>query len=298
MKIGIDLGGSHIGIGVVDENNNLIESVEKYFTEEEKKDVITVIGRYIIDTVWTLEKKYEIEKIGIAVPGVTKDGKILKAVNLGIYDYDIVESLGNFIKYPITIRNDAKCACLAEYDNIVKNRPNLKDMNMLFLIIGTGIGGGVIYNGELLEGHQFEGYEFGHMVIKENGLPCKCGKYGCFEKYGSILEYKKRVKQKLNLDENVNKEALRKIMEENKDKLLDINKRYISDLALGISNLINIFEPDIVILGGGYTHFNYIFEKDLKRAILNSNLLFNKREYLDLRMANLENDAGIIGATI
>ena len=91
MKIGIDLGGSHIGIGVVDENNNLIESVEKYFSEEEKKDVITVIGRYIIDTIWTLEKKYEIEKsnnldtkvrrkIQITIAGRVSEGKDKKEI--------------------------------------------------------------------------------------------------------------------------------------------------------------------------------------------------------------------------
>ena len=92
--------------------------------------------------------------------------------------------LGEQLHKPITIRNDAKCACLAEFKNMVKKDESLKNANVLFLAIGTGIGGGVIYNGKLLEGHNFEGYEFGHIVIKENGIPCKCGKSGCFEKYG------------------------------------------------------------------------------------------------------------------
>ena len=148
-----------------------------------------------------------------------------------------------------------------------------------------------------MEGNRFEGYEFGHIVIKENGLPCKCGKSGCFERYGSILEYKNRVRQRLNISQDINSDPLREIMNERKNEFIDIENQYISDLALGISNLVNIFEPDIIVLGGGYAKFSYMFEDKLKNLLLNSSLLFNKREELDLRTANLKNDAGIIGAT-
>ena len=86
-------------------------------------------------------------------------------------------------------------------------------------------------------------------------------------------------------------------MDDRKEEIQDINKQYIEDLALGIINLINIFEPDVIVLGGGFTHFSYMFENDLKEAILSSEL-FNKRENLDIRMAKLGNDAGIVGATM
>ena len=169
---------------------------------------------------------------------------------------------------------------------------------MLFLTIGTGIGGGVIYNGKLLEGHKFEGYELGHVVIKENGIPCKCGKCGCFEKYGSILEYKKNVKKRLNIPPEINADPLREIMKSRRNEIEDIDRQYMHDLALGISNFVNIFEPDLIIIGGGYTHFSYMFGDDLKDEILNSNLLFNKRESIDIRIASLGNDAGIIGSIL
>ncbi len=291
MKIGIDLGGSHIGLGVINKENNIIEKYEKDFTEQDKQDIINVIEEYIVNNVLTLKSKYDIEKIGIAVPGASKNGIILKTVNLGINNYDISSSLEKKLNLKVNVRNDAKCACLAEYNNVKENA------NMLFLTIGTGIGGGVVYDGKLLEGHQFEGYEFGHMVIKANGLQCKCGRKGCFERYGSILEYKNKVKQRLNIWQEVNGDPLRKIMDDRKEEIQDINKQYIEDLALGITNLINIFEPDVIVLGGGFTHFSYMFENDLKEAILSSEL-FNKRENLDIRMAKLGNDAGIVGATM
>lgn len=297
MKIGIDLGGSHIGFGVI-ENNNIIEQFEKDFTDEDKAHIIEVIESYIIEKVKEIEQKYKIETIGIAVPGSVKDGIILKMVNLGIYNYNIKQKLEESLNKPISVRNDAKCACIAEFNDIVKKDAKYSNSNIVFLSIGTGIGGGVIYNGKLLEGHNFDGYEIGHMVIKDSGIPCKCGKYGCFERYGSILEYKNKVKQKLNIPQEINGETLREVLDNNRQEILEINNQYVSDLALGISNLINIFEPDIVVLGGGFTHFSYMFKDKIKETLVNSPLLFNRREDFDLRIAELGNDAGIIGATL
>lgn len=298
MKIGIDLGGSHLALGVIDDGNQLVERMEKDFIPEDKLHIIEVIEDYIVDKVNFCKEKYSIDSIGIAIPGVARNGIILRTVNLGINNYDIARSLKEKLGLPIIVRNDAKCACLAEFKNMVKENTATPDSNMLFLTIGTGIGGGVIYNGKLFEGHKFDGCEFGHIVIKENGMPCKCGKAGCFERYGSILEYKNMVKNRLNIPQDINSKPLREIMDLRRDEFLDLEEQYISDLALGISNLINIFEPDIVVMGGGFAHFSYMFEDKIKERLLNSNLLFNKREDLDLRIAKLGNDAGIIGAIL
>lgn len=298
MKIGIDLGGSHIAIGVVNYNNELIDKIEKDFSEEDKMDIVTIIENYIVENINIFKEKYEIESVGIAIPGVAKEGVIIKTVNLGINNYDIKSSLEEKIKIPIIIRNDGKCACIAEYKNIIKEDRSLQNANILFLTIGTGIGGGIIYNGKLLEGHEFEGYELGHMIIKANGISCKCGKAGCFERYGSILEYKNKVKQRLNISKDINGEPLRDIIKSRKNEILDLNEQYVTDLAIGISNLINIFEPDLIVIGGGFVHYSSVFEKELKEVLLNSPLLFNKRDNIDIRYAKLGNDAGIIGATI
>lgn len=297
MKIGIDLGGSHIGFGVV-ENDTIIEKFEKDFTDEDKAHIIEVIENYIIEKVKELEEKYDIESIGIAVPGSVKNGTISKMVNLGISNYNIKQRLEEILNINVNVRNDAKCACIAEFNDMVKKDASLSNTNIVFLSIGTGIGGGVIYNGKLLEGHNFDGYEIGHMVIKESGLPCKCGKYGCFERYGSILEYKNKVKQRLNIPQEIHGNTLREILDNHKQEILDINNQYISDLALGISNLINIFEPDIVVLGGGFAHFSYMFKDKIIDSLINSSLLFNRRDNFDLRVAELGNDAGMIGASL
>lgn len=314
MKVGIDLGGSHIAIGIINDEHKIIERYEKDFSEDDKLDIIPVIEEYILNTIYEIQNVYNIDYIGIAIPGTTSKGKVIRAVNLGIYNYDIVESLNSKLDIKIQLRNDAKCAALAEYEYLMKNEfNNLTDReedfsnysqydtaipNIVFLGIGTGIGGGVIYNGKLLTGNEYDGYEFGHTIIKENGILCNCGKRGCFERYGSILEYKNKVKDRLGIDKNINGPELREIMDKNKEIISDLKEEYVSNLALGISNLINIFEPDIIILGGGFTHFDYMFMDDIRSKILNSDLLFNKREVLDLRVAKLGNDAGIIGAIL
>lgn len=293
MKVGIDLGGSHVAIGIVDDEGKMIEHYEKDFTAEEKNDILQVIETYISCEMDKIKQKYVISKVGMAVPGTIKDGFIIKSVNLGIENYNIGERLSYLVGLPFIIKNDAKCAAFGEYKYCLNNEIK----NVLFLTLGTGIGGAYIYNGKLLEGNMFEGYEFGHMIIKENGIPCKCGKNGCFEKYGSILSFKQKVQERLNLSPNISGPDLRAKIAKYEEKVYDLQEEYINNVSLGLSNLINIFEPDAVILGGGFARFDYMFLDKINNKLLNSNLLFNRRDDIDIRVAKLGNDAGIIGAS-
>ena len=300
MKIGIDIGGSHIAIGVINEKNKILKKYEKDYSNEDKKNLLLVVEKFIKDTINLIQNEYDIEAIGVAIPGGAKDGVIVKTVNLGVYNYDITSYIKSITsdEMKVIVRNDGKDAALAEYDKLIQTDENMKKKNVLFLNIGTGIGGAVIYNGNLLQGNQFEGFEMGHTVIKKDGILCNCGKRGCFEKYGSILEYKNKVKNRLNIDAEINGDKLRKIMEEHKDEIKDIDEEYVSDLCIGISNFINIFEPDVIIIGGGFIHFSYMFMDKIKEKLISSLLLFNKRDDLDISIASLGNDAGMIGSTI
>ena len=140
MKIGIDLGGSHIAIGVVDNNGRIIEKFEKRLKGVEKKKIKDTIVSYITENVQVLRKKHKITGVGIAIPGTVSGGTIVKSVNLGIKNFDIVEELKREIDLPIQIRNDAKCAAIAE-----NTYGSLKNYNRsVFLTLGTGIGGAVV----------------------------------------------------------------------------------------------------------------------------------------------------------
>ena len=307
MKIGIDIGGSHVGIGLVDEFGNIQQKKEKYIVEKienesqiSKKNLKEEITQFIIQTIKEYQKMDFVENVGIAVPGTVNQTTIIKAVNLGIENYDLVAILqNNLIKAGYTInikmKNDGKCAALAEqkygalagYDNSV------------FLCIGTGVGSAVIFDGKLLEAKNVPGFEFSHTIIHRNGAACNCGKRGCFEVYASLKRFKEKIVKEFNL-KSINGECVRDFIRKNSDNptLRYMINSYIEDLSIGISNIINIFEPEAICLGGSFAEYEGILYEPLKNALINGNLLFNKRCDIIIKLAKLKNDAGIIGATL
>lgn len=294
MKIGIDLGGSHIGIGVVDNKDFIVEKIEKRLMSKEKKDIKNSIESYIIENVKELINKYKISEIGIAVPGTVNGKRIVKSVNLGVKDYDIVDILEKELNLSIKIRNDAKCAAIAE-----SKIGALKDYERsIFLTLGTGIGGAVIINESLLDTGILPGCEFGHMIIQKDGIKCNCGKNGCFEKYASMKALKTNLRDALGFDEKVRGQELLDIIRKNgeDEKIKRIIDEYIEYLSIGISNLINIFEPDAIGIGGSFVYFADVLLEKLKNNIQKKQYLFNKREDLIIIPAALGNDAGIIGS--
>ena len=293
MKIGVDIGGSHIGIGLVNENGEIIFKEEKYITET--TNIEEKIEDFIIEKVTQIPEYNAIELIGIAVPGTVSENKIIKAVNLGIENYEIAKNLEVNLHIKVKLRNDAKCSALAEqkYGELAGFE------NSVFLCIGTGIGGAVIYNGKLLEAKGVPGFEFSHTIIQKNGKLCNCGKRGCFEVYASLKRFKEEVSNEFNLN-TMDGEKIREFILQNAQdiRLRYMLNNYIQDLSIGISNIINIFEPEAICLGGSFAEYKDIFYEPLKRTLLDGNLLFNKRDDIILKLAKLKNDAGIIGATI
>ena len=300
MKIGIDIGGSHIGIGVVDSNGRIVEKIEKRLMEKEKRDIKKSIEDYIISNSLDFMKKYKIQSIGIAMPGTAVDGIILSSGNVGVKNYNLKEKLQEKIDLPISIRNDAKCAAIAENTYGV-----LKGYDRsIFLTLGTGIGGAAFVDGKLLAAGNRPGYEFGHMVIQKDGIECTCGRKGCFERYASMKAFKNNLRKALGLDEKTRGEELLKIIreakkeDENYDVIQNVVSEFIENLSIGIENLINIFEPQVIGIGGSFIHFEDVFLDRLREKVNSqTNGRAGREEYV-IRTAVLGNDAGIIGATL
>ena len=241
------------------------------------------------------ENNYEIESIGIAFPGTVSNGIVIKADNLGITNLKIVEELKKDFNYPIYLQNDAKAAAIAE-----KKFGSLRNYyDSIFLIIGTGVGGAVFLNGELLKPKRYSGFEIGHMVIKENGIKCNCGRNGCFECYGSMKRLKIKISDVFNLN-SIDGIIIREFMEDNlkNEKLNEILDLYIKDLVVGIANLINIFEPEAVSIGGSFAHYRDILLEKLEKELAKKEELFNKEDIPKIVFAELKNDAGIVGAAM
>ena len=299
-KMGIDLGGSHIAIGIVDSNGKILEKIEKKLKGVITKEVKKIIEDTIIEAFNKFKEEYKITEIGMAIPGTVTQDVVVKSVNLGLTNYNIIKELQKRIDIPIKIKNDAKCAAIAEstYGSLKKYK------RILFLTLGTGIGGAVIINNKLLDAGDLPGCEIGHMIIEKNGLECNCGKRGCFEKYASMKVFKNNLRKAINLDENVSgKELLAIIKNTTKNdknyKIIEkVKKEFIENLALGLSNLINIFEPEAIGIGGSFVYFEEVLLNDLENILLSEKLLFNPRKEINIQTAVLGNEAGIIGAVL
>ena len=301
MKIGIDIGGSHIAIGLVNEQGKIIDKIEEELVEREN------IAQYIVDyvdkAIEKLTKNVDIQGIGIAAPGNPKGLIITNLVNLKIdcIDFKKLEE-----KYHVKVKsiNDAKAAALAE-----KEYGAMKEYkDCVFLCLGTGIGGAIFLNDQLLQANKNPGFEIGHMIIEKDGNVCNCGKRGCFETYCSMKRLKDKIRKILNkinknnleheelaegvifknlLKNNIDNEEIQKAIDE-----------YINDLIIGLSNVIDIFEPEVICLGGSFVYFEDILYHRLLLKMQEKKYVFNKQSIPKVVLAKLQNDAGIIGSTL
>lgn len=309
-NLGIDLGGTNIAAGIVDESAKLLA-----------KATVKVNGEYSPENI--IEKIYEasymacqnagisladITKLGIGVPGICDNeaGVVLMAPNLNWKNVNLAGPLGELFGIRPLLVNDANAAALGEY----KAGFGGKFRRMIMITLGTGIGGGIIWNGELLESDGFAG-EIGHMVIKKEGIPCSCGRRGCFECYASAPALKRQTKEAALLNSasliwnicegDINKVGGRTAFLAAKDgdetgkKVVD---DYISFLALGIGNLINIFRPEAVILGGGVSNEGENLFAPLREKIKAEVYASDQIGIPLIQGATLGNDAGIIGAAL
>ncbi len=295
MKIGIDIGGSHIGIGLLNENGKIIKKYEIDINNKEN-NIAEFIEKYIIEIIKKIQIDYSIDLIGIACAGTPKDGKITSIVNLKLEELDITSIIKKAYNGQIIVRNDAKCAGLAE-----KTYGSLKKYNdCVFLCLGTGIGGSVFIENKQLQPIRYPAFEIGHMIIDKNGELCNCGKRGCFETYCSIKRLKNKLIQELGLNEEILAKDLLEILNTKKEeeKLQKIIKEYINNLIIGLSNIIDIFEPEAISLGGSFVYFENILYKQLLKEYTERRYAFNKEELPELKLATLGNDAGIIGAVL
>ena len=300
MKIGIDLGGSHIGVGLI-EGVELKETADVFFTEEDRKDIENSILNHIDNLIHEVLEKSgigmeDIISIGAACPGTVANGKVT-SWNLGLREFDLRSKLIEKYGKLVTVRNDGKCAALVE-----KKYGAMKDFeDCVFVNIGTGLGGAAFLGGNLLEPKRYSGFEFGHMTLVKDGIPCTCGKKGCFERYASIKSLKQRITKTLNLDSSdISGQYMREhLMVEYKEQVQDDINDFVTYLRIGICNLIDIFEPEVICFGGSFSYYegHSVFNK-LIEEINKPEMTFNDGQKPKIVTAFFKNDAGIIGATI
>ena len=292
MKIGIDLGGSHIAVGVVTDDGKILAKKQENLNISSKENMKELIRDKIISLINSVLKELQmptfvIEKIGIGVPGIVKENIIEKCEKYGIYNWDLANELTEIYGISVNVQNDALSAAKAEV-----LYGNLKDLSKaVFMCLGTGIGGSII-----VENNVFPS-EFGHMIIEENGRMCHCKRKGCFETYSSMKVFKEGIIELLNLNKETKSEEILNILNYEKENK-ELNKyidEYLEKFLIGLTNIINILNPDTICIGGSFVYFEEVLYKRLLEKVDNLTYQFNKPKIV---LAKLKNDAGIIGSTI
>ncbi|MGH4051312.1 MAG: ROK family protein [Clostridium sp.] len=310
MYIGIDLGGTNIAVGIVDETGTIkfeksCETKKEREPHEVIEDMIALVLNILDESNVQLK---EIKAIGIGIPGLAdENGNVIFCVNLGWRNVPLREMLEKALHKPIYIDNDATVAALAEYES--GSMKNCK--SGLMLTLGTGIGGGIILNGEVYSGFNGVGSELGHIVIGENFYNCNCGRNGCLETFASSTAIIKHTKKLIN---DMNEDTI--ILEKAKGTINNIDAKIIFDsaresdkianlavdrlvkyLSIGIINIINFIDPEIISLGGGVAGAGqYLLDKVIKEV--NANKYYEDLPISKIVLAKLGNKAGIIGAAM
>lgn len=308
-RIGIDLGGTNIVSGVVDENYRIIA------TGKLKTDLprpAEAIADDMAKTVFTAVENAgltidDIEFIGIGSPGAIDPihGVVTYANNLKFDNVELCNLMKKRINKEFYIENDANAAAYGEY--IAGAGKDTK--NFVAITLGTGVGGGIIIDGKIYSGSNYAGGELGHTVISMNGEMCTCGRHGCWEAYASATALINQTKQAMhrypdslmwklcegNID-NVSGITAFNAMRSNDPIGKMVVDRYCEYVAVGISNIINIFQPDVICIGGGISKEGDTLIEPIRAFVTGENYARSVKQKAVIKAASLGNDAGIIGA--
>ena len=289
--IGVDIGGTNIKIGVFVEDLMINKSVIETPLEDEGSHIIPEICQVISE----LCSADDIIAIGVAVPGPVIGDIVLGAHNIGWGEIDVVSKMKEYFpNQTIVVLNDANAATIGEASFDVEDR------DVVMMTLGTGIGGGIIIEGEMVVGVNGSAGELGHMKLYPfNGRKCSCGLDGCLEQYASATGVvKTAIEFREGKDTLLNKEDLtsKDIFDFAKagDKVaIEVVDRYCYELAIGCANVANVINPDLIILGGGVSKAgNFMLEKVQKNF---STLAFYSALGTRIKLAQLGNDAGMFG---
>ncbi len=309
-RIGVDLGGTNIAVGVVDENMKIIGR-GKVKTRcprpaaEIFDDIALAVEMAVKDAGISMD---DVISVGVGTPGsVNKsNGYIEFANNLDFNQVPAKEMLEERIGKPVYLDNDANCAALGEAVAGIGNGVE----NFVAVTLGTGVGSGIIVNGKIVVGVNYCAGEMGHTVICADGIPCNCGRKGCWEQYSSATALISQTKEamKNNPDsimwqltggiDNVSGRTAFDAMRQGDKAAAAVVDKYIYYLSIGICNIINTLQPEIICIGGGVSHEGDYLLKPLQKYVEEQRYSIYSKVQTQIVAAKLGNDAGIFGAAL
>ena len=310
VRIGIDIGGTGIQIGVVTDGFRIIreESIptrKDLPFEEQVRQIADCVVSATEASGHTVE---EIESVGVGIPGIAsfKTGEVIKCTNMGWSHVPFREVFSRYLDKPVFIDNDANVAALAESVAGV----SAGSSSSVFITIGTGIGSGIILNGKIWSGAHHIGAELGHVIFDLDGVPCTCGNHGCLERYCSATALIRMAREAVAarpdtmmlqaVDGDASRIEAKTVIDAARagdSVAADVYSHYIDCLAQAVASVVNLLDPEIIVLGGGVSKAGRFLLNPLLREYPKY-VLFNDQQLPDVKLAVLGSEAGIIGAAM
>lgn len=301
--IGIDLGGTKISTALSTFEGEVVKNV---VVPTEAKDGEKAVIDRIIGTVKTVLTEAsistdEVEAIGIGSPGPldAKAGTIISTPNLPFKNYNVVQPIKDVFNVPVYLDNDANVAAIGEYMfGAGKGKENI-----VYFTVSTGVGGGAVLNGNIYRGNTCNALEIGHMTVAPNGPRCNCGNVGCLEAMSSGTAIGKRgleavstnVETSLRKYEKITSYEVFKEAEAGDQVCKDIVEEALTYLGIGVANAVSIFDPEMIIIGGGVTQVGDILFNKV-REVVDKRCFKNMAESCEIAPAGLGTNAGVMGA--
>ncbi|HPJ03814.1 MAG TPA: ROK family protein [Candidatus Limiplasma sp.] len=310
VYIGIDIGGTDVKIGLLDEDANILaQGKTPTGVGGSYQDMIGNMADYALKLLsqigYTLD---DVAAVGVGVPGVASNitGVVMRCVNMQWWNIPLREEMQKHIPKPIVIDNDANLAGFAESICGVSADTG----SSVFITLGTGVGGGLIINGRPWSGHHSAGGEIGHIIMQIDGEPCTCGRRGCVERYCSATALIRLAKEAAI---EHHESTLWSVSDNNLEKLNGKNifacamagdetavavfDRYIHYLCLALSSIICLLDPQVIVIGGGLSKDGPFLLNAIQSRI-KGYLAFPEVPYAEIKIATLGANAGFIGAAL
>lgn len=308
VRIGIDLGGTNIVAGVMDSNYKLLAKAKcKTNASRPAREIVTDMARMAREAAQKAGVSMsDVERVGVGSPGTCNaaTGIVEYANNLGFDHVPIKAWLEEELHVPVSIENDANAAALGEALAGAARGAR----SCVCITLGTGVGGGIILDGKVYSGFNYAGAELGHMVIMVDGEDCTCGRQGCWEAYASATALVRQTRRAMEAHpdsamwkiagslDNVDGRTAFDGMRAGDDAASRVVENYVHYVACGLINVINIFQPEVLCIGGGICKEGETLLKPIREYIFQERYSKFCEQQTRLCVAELGNDAGVIGA--
>lgn len=308
MYIGIDLGGTNIAIGIVDDDAKIIvKGSTPTYNERSYQEIVKDMAELSKELIKKAGLEIEdIKGIGVGSPGSidAKNGVVVYANNLEFNNVPLREELNKYFDVPVAVENDANAAALGEY-----KATGIESECFVAITLGTGVGSGIVIDGKIFRGFNGAGGEIGHTTLVADGVQCTCGRKGCWEAYASVTALIRQTKVAIEKHpESLMNEIVKKnggevsgrtafdAAKQGDKAAQNVVDTYVKYVADGVINVINTFQPEILVIGGGISREGEYLVEPVRKNCQEFSYMKGELPETRIQPATLLNDAGIVGA--